>query len=222
MSTVDNTILVADDDASIRTVMNRSLSRLGYTVRTTGSATTLWRWIHDGQGDLVITDVVMPDENIFDLLPRFRKYRPDLPIIVMSAQNTLTTAVNAAEHGAYDYLPKPFDLADMTTIVESALKRRIEAPVEAVEPAPSAERLPLVGRSAPMQEVYRVVARLAGSDLTVLITGESGTGKELVARALHDYGKRKERPFVAVNMAAIPRELIESELFGHEKGAFTG
>ncbi|MEM1103481.1 MAG: nitrogen regulation protein NR(I) [Pseudomonadota bacterium] len=218
-NTPHHTILVADDDASIRTVINRSLSRAGYAVRTTGSASTLWRWVHDGQGDLVITDVVMPDENIFDLLPRFHKYRPDLPIIVMSAQNTLLTAVNAAEHGAYEYLPKPFDLDQMASVVQNALK----PPPAAEEPDEHGdgfhEEMPLVGRSQPMQEVYRVIARLAGADLTVLITGESGTGKELAARALHDYGRRAGKPFVAVNLAAIPREQIEAELFGAEPEA---
>jgi len=216
----DNTILVADDDASIRTVINRSLSRMGYTVRTTGSASTLWRWVHDGQGDLVITDVVMPDENIFDLLPRFKKYRPELPVVVMSAQNTLTTAVRASEHGAFDYLPKPFDLSDMTAIVESALSPR-ETDETASAP-PAAEPFPLIGGSAPMQEVYRVVARLTGSDLTVLITGESGVGKDLAAQALHQFGARRGKPFVAVNLAAIPRERIEAELFGDAEAGGAG
>jgi two-component system, NtrC family, nitrogen regulation response regulator GlnG len=188
-------ILVADDDTAIRTVLNQALSRAGYEVRLTGNAATLWRWVSQGEGDLVITDVVMPDENAFDLLPRIKKMRPNLPVIVMSAQNTFMTAIRASERGAYEYLPKPFDLKDS---------------------------IPLVGRSPAMQEIYRVLARLMQTDLTVMISGESGTGKELVARALHDYGKRRNGPFVAVNMAAIPRDLIESELFGHERGAFTG
>jgi two-component system, NtrC family, nitrogen regulation response regulator GlnG len=215
------TIIVADDDAAIRTVLNQALGRAGYLVRTTGNAATLWRWASAGEGDLIITDVIMPDENAFELLPRLKKLRPDLPIIVMSAQNTLMTAITAAERGAYEYLPKPFDLNELTGLVQRAL----QAKGEKRSPLPDVTRdddLPLIGRSPAMQDIYRVIARLMQADLTVMITGESGTGKELVARALHDYGKRRNGPFVAVNMAAIPRELIESELFGHERGAFTG
>lgn len=213
-------ILIADDDTTIRTVLSQALSRAGYDVRTTGTAATLWRWVQSGDGDLVITDVVMPDENAFELLPRMKKLRPDLPIIVMSAQNTFMTAIKASERGAYDYLPKPFDLRELVSIVGRAMsepKNRVRA-----ERNEELEGMPLVGRSPAMQEIYRALARLMQTDLTVMITGESGTGKELVARALHDYGKRKKGPFVAINMAAIPRDLIESELFGHEKGAFTG
>jgi two-component system nitrogen regulation response regulator GlnG len=216
-----HTILVADDDNGIRTVLNQALGRAGYSVRSTGNAATLWKWVSDGEGDLVITDVVMPDENGLDLIPRIRKIRPDLRVVAMSAHNTLLTAVTAAERGAFEYVPKPFDLNEVVSIV----RRALETPAAAAVPAKTEgteEQLPLVGRSPAMQEIYRVLARLMGTDLTVMITGESGTGKELVARALHDYGKRRRGPFVPINMAAIPRELIESELFGHEKGAFTG
>ncbi|MGI8526127.1 MAG: nitrogen regulation protein NR(I) [Pseudolabrys sp.] len=214
-------ILVADDDAAIRTVLNQALSRAGYEVRSTGNAATLWRWVSQGDGDLVITDVVMPDENAFDMLPRIRKVRPNLPVIIMSAQNTFMTAIRASERGAYEYLPKPFDLKELIAIVGRALsepKGKRAAPAKSEE----LDSIPLVGRSPAMQEIYRVLARLMQTDLTVMISGESGTGKELVAKALHDYGKRRAGAFVAVNMAAIPRDLIESELFGHEKGAFTG
>lgn len=221
------TILVADDDLAIRTVVSQALTRAGYDVRATGSAHILSRWVESGDGDLVITDVVMPDENIFELLPRMKDARPQLPIVVMSAQNTFMTAIRASERGAYEYLPKPFDLDQLIRIVGRAL-----AGTEAREATPTTiptgaakaaqEEIPLVGRSGAMQDVYRVLARLMNTDLTVLITGESGTGKELVARALHDFGRRRKGPFVAINMAAIPRDLIESELFGHEKGAFTG
>src|SRR3954468_16328210 len=214
-------ILVADDDAAIRTVLNQALSRAGYEVRSTGSAATLWRWVSQGDGDLVITDVVMPDENAFDLLPRIKKARPDLPVIVMSAQNTFMTAIRASERGAYEYLPKPFDLKELMAIVGRALSEPKQRP-PASDKSDEFDSLPLIGRSTAMQEIYRLLARLMQTDLTVMISGESDTGKELVARALHDYGKRRSGPFVAINMAAIPRELIESELFGHEKGAFTG
>ena len=217
------TILVADDDRAIRTVLTQALGRQGHVVRTTGNAATLWQWVKDGEGDLVITDVVMPDENGLDLIPRIKKLRPNLRILVMSAQNTLLTAVKATERGAFEYLPKPFDLRELISVVDRALSEPAgaEARAQAAE-ADSEEQLPLIGRSQAMQEIYRVLARLMPTDLTVMIYGESGTGKELVARALHDYGKRRRGTFVAVNMAAIPRELIESELFGHEKGAFTG
>ena len=216
------TILIADDDAAIRTVLNQALGRAGYEVRVTGNASTLWRWVNDGEGDLVITDVVMPDENGLDLIPRIKKIRPELRCIVMSAQNTLMTAVRATERGAFEYLPKPFDLNELTSVVKRALEtpqasKSNTAPTNNME-----EELPLIGRSPAMQDIYRTLARLMGTDLSVMITGESGTGKELVARALHDYGKRRNGSFVALNMAAIPKELIESELFGHEKGSFTG
>ncbi len=215
-----STILVADDDRGIRTVLSQALGRAGYDVRTTGNAATLWRWVADGDGDLVITDVVMPDEDGLDLLPRIKRLRPDLRVIVMSAQNTLLTAVKATQRGAFEYLPKPFDIRELVGVVERALSA--PAPVTGTAPEAAQEKLPLIGRSPAMQEIYRTLARLMGTDLTVMITGESGTGKELAARALHDYGKRRAGPFVAINMAAIPRELIESELFGHERGAFTG
>jgi len=219
------TILVADDDKGIRTVLTQALGREGHLVRTTSNAATLWQWVQAGEGDLVITDVVMPDENGLDLVPRIRSLRPELKIIVMSAQSTLLTAVKATERGAFEYLPKPFDLRELMTLVARAISEPAAAPrAKAVAPADAAEeeRLPLIGRSPAMQEIYRTLARLMATDLTAIITGESGTGKELAARALHDYGKRRHGSFVAINMAAVPRELIESELFGHEKGAFTG
>lgn len=214
-------ILVADDDAAIRTVLNQALSRAGHDVRVTSNVETLWRWVSAGEGDLVITDVVMPDGNAFDLLPRIRKARPDLPVVAMSAQNTFMTAIRASEVGAYEYLPKPFDLTELVNIVGRALSEPKSNQKESAS-AEAPDALPLIGRSAAMQEIYRLLARMMQTDLTVMISGESGTGKELVARALHEYGRRRKGPFVAINMAAIPRDLIESELFGHEKGAFTG
>src|SRR5947208_11112219 len=190
------TILVADDDRAIRMVLNQALARLGHDVRLTGNAATLWRWIKDGEGDLVITDVVMPDENGLDLIPRIKRVRPDLRVVVMSAQSTLMTAVKAAQRGAFEYLPKPFDLKELLAVVGRALAA---PPVEVAAPAggggESEERLPLIGRSVAMQEIYRSIARLTTTDLTVMVNGESGTGKELVARALHDYGRRRTGPF---------------------------
>lgn len=213
-------ILIADDDASIRLVVSQALTRAGYQVRATGAASTLVKWAADGEGDLIVTDVMMPDANVFDVLPQIRKSRPLLPVIVMSAQNTVVTAVTAAERGAFEYLPKPFDLDDLLAAAERALA---PAPViqqaRADAKAARDDRLPLIGRSSTMQEVYRTLARLVPTELTVLITGESGTGKELTARALHDFGRRREGRFVVVHLAATPRERVETELFGRDGGS---
>jgi two-component system, NtrC family, nitrogen regulation response regulator GlnG len=219
---MSHVVLLADDDAAIRMVLNQALTRAGYEVRPTGNISTMWNWVSRGEGDILITDVAMPDGNAFEVMPKIKKLRPDLPMIVMSAQNTFMTAIRASEVGAYEYLPKPFDITEVLSVVARALadaKKPTTADRKAEEPG---ETMPLVGRSTAMQDIYRALARLMQTDLTVMITGESGTGKELVARALHDFGKRRNGPFVAINMAAIPRDLIEAELFGHEKGAFTG
>src|ERR1700759_5746613 len=162
------TILVCDDDSAIRTVLNQALGRSGYDVRTTGTAASLWRWVSAGDGNLVITDVVLPDENGFDLIPRIKKIRPDLPVVVMSAQNTILTAITATERGAFDYLPKPFDLKELTAIVQRALASPM-APREAPANEDTEVRLPLIGRSAAMQEIYRVLFRLTQLHLTVMI-----------------------------------------------------
>lgn len=216
-------ILVADDDKAVRTVVGQALEREGYVVRSASNAATLWGWIADGEGDLVITDVVMSDENGLDMLPRIKQTRPALPIIVMSAHSTLLTAVKATERGAYEYLPKPFDLNELMRVVKRALSPKSKAQSVSAEARFEVDdQLPFIGRTPVMQDIYRIIARLTSTDLTALIIGESGTGKEVVARALHMYSKRADKAFVAVNMAAIPLELVESELFGHEKGAFTG
>jgi len=213
-------VLVCDDDAAIRTVVREALRRAGHTVETAASAADLRRTIRSFRPQVLLTDVVLPDGNGLDLVPEMLADHPHMPIIVLSAQNTFTTAMRATEQGAFDYLPKPFDLSELVQAVDDALARGPALGLE--DDAPAGEDLPLIGRSPPMQEVYRTIARVVSNDLTVLVLGESGTGKELVARAIHDFGPRKGAPFVAVNMAAIPRELIESELFGHERGAFTG
>ena len=180
------TVLVADDDRSIRTVLTQALGRSGYQVRSTGNAATLWRWVEDGEGDLVITDVVMPDENGLDLIPRIRKIRPDLRVVVMSAQSTLMTAVKATQRGAFEYLPKPFDLQELLSVVGRALAVPAQVSARAPEPRDADERLPLIGRSPAMQEIYRTIARLTTADLTVMINGEfrhrQGTGRARAAR----------------------------------------
>ena len=212
-------ILIADDDRSIRTVLTQALERAGYQVRATASAATLWRWVEESEGAVVITDVLMPGENGLDLIPRIRRLRPTLPVIVMSAQSTLTTAIQATQRGAFEYLPKPFDLTELLAVVKRALNQPHSPQASPAAPTTSEQTL-LMGSSAAMQEIYRVIARLTTNDLTVLIHGESGVGKELIARALHEFGPRRHRPFVALNMAAIAPELLDSELFGHERGAF--
>lgn len=216
------TILVADDDRSIRTVLGQALGRAGYQVQVTPYASTLWQWVQEGEGDLVITDVAMPDGNGLELVTRIRQVRPDLRVIVMSAQSTLTTAVKATQRGAFEYLAKPFDLKELLAVVARALTTPVQEAEKPASPQTPEERLPLIGQSVVMQGIYRSIARLTTSDLTVMISGESGTGKELVARALHEYGRRRSGPFIAVNMAAIPREQIESELFGYERGGNLG
>ncbi|MGC5797875.1 nitrogen regulation protein NR(I) [Sphingomonas sp. NFX23] len=215
-----STVLVVDDDAAIRTVVAQALRRAGHDVTVADSLAQLERALAVTLPDVLITDVILPDGDGIDHVRSVAARFPLLPIIVLSAQNTLTTAVRAAEVGAYEYLPKPFDLDVLTRAVAGALARGGMVSEDTLHDADRA--LPLIGRSAAMQDVYRIIARVVSNDLTVLISGESGTGKELVARAIHDLGPRSAAPFVAINMAAIPRELIEAELFGHERGAFTG
>ncbi|MGC6400934.1 nitrogen regulation protein NR(I) [Sphingomonas sp. FW199] len=217
---MSGTVLVVDDDAAIRMVVSQSLKRAGHEVQAVASLAEMRAAFARRRPDVLLTDVVLPDGDGIEMAAAMRAEVPDLPIIVFSAQNTLSTAVRANEAGAFDYLPKPFDLDQLSATIASALARGERA---AADPLDDADRaLPLIGRSAAMQEVYRVIARVVANDLTVLVTGESGTGKELVARAIHDLGPRRRSPFVAINVAAIPRDLIEAELFGHERGAFTG
>ena len=214
-------VLVVDDDAAIRTVIAQALRRDGHRVTSAASLREMETELGSSRPDVLITDVMLPDGNGLDAIGGIMARHPGLPVIILSAQNTLSTAVRATEVGAFDYLPKPFDLDELGRAVKSALARQALDPSG---PAIGDEEgaLPLIGRSPAMQDVYRVIARVVPNDLTVLISGESGTGKELVARAIHDLGARRRAPFVALNMAAIPRELIEAELFGHERGAFTG
>jgi two-component system, NtrC family, nitrogen regulation response regulator GlnG len=217
MNAVPRKILIADDDASIRLVVSQALTRAGYQVRATGAASTLAKWAAEGEGDLVVADVMMPDANLFDVLPQIRRARPRLPVIVMSAQNTLLTAVGATERGAFEYLPKPFDLDDLLAAAERALSPA--APVRQARADARAaleERSPLIGRSNAMQAVYRTLARLVRNDLTVLITGECGVGKSLAARALHDLGPRRNAKFVTVHLAGASPERLEQELFGRD------
>ena len=215
-------ILVAEDDKSVRLVVQQALARQGYTVQSSGTAAGLWKLIETGRGDVLISDIALPDGDALDLLPRIQEQRPDMPVIVMSARSTLLTAVKAQQTGVFEYLPKPFELRSLVEATSRAVTSIGQSRPAASNQTGFEESGPLVGRSRPMQDIFKAMARVVSTDLTVLITGESGTGKELVARALHDLGSRRSGPFVPINMAAIPRELVESELFGHEKGAFVG
>ena len=181
----------------------------------------LWKLIESNKGDLLITDVMLPDGELFDILPQIVEYRENLPVIVVSAKNNLQTAISATKQGAYEYLPKPFDLDELQKLIKKALESKQNLKNKTKIRNESEKQL-IVGRSPAMQDLYKSIARLSQNDLTVMIYGESGTGKELVAKALHKYSTRSEKPFIALNMAAIPNDLIESELFGHEKGSFTG
>lgn len=213
-------ILLADDDTSLRFVLSQALSKEGYTVRATGNVATLAKWVREGEGDLVLSDVYMGEECVFDALPAMRAARPNLPVIVMSAQSTVATALSAAGAGAYDYVPKPFDLDDLMSAVRRALAGGPDAKARAqASKAEREEQLPLIGRSAAMQEVYRIMARVAGTDLTVLIEGETGAGKERVARAIHEHSKRASGPFVMLSLAGAPATQIDRDLFGKD-GAF--
>ena len=212
---MSSSILLADDDASLRFVLSQALSKEGYAVRATGNVSTLAKWVKEGEGDIVVSDVYMGDECVFDALPSLRQSRPALPVIVMSAQSNVTTALSAAGAGAYDYLPKPFDLDDLIGAVRRALSGGPDAKTRAqANKAEKEERLPLIGRSASMQDVYRIMARVTGTDLTVLIEGESGSGKERVARALHEHGRRATGPFVTYSLAGAASQRVETDLFG--------
>ncbi|WP_103256331.1 response regulator [Tabrizicola aquatica] len=200
---MDGTVLVADDDRTIRTVLTQALTRAGCKVHATSSLMTLMRWVEEGKGDLVISDVIMPDGNGLDALPRISKMRPGLPVIVISAQNTIMTAIQAAEAEAFDYLPKPFDLPDLMKRSSKALEQKRRGPKVVVAPRDPGDDLPLVGRTPAMQALYRLVARVMNTDLAVLITGESGTGKSLIARAIHDFSDRRTLPFTVAQAADL-------------------
>ena len=213
-------VLLVEDDGSIATVITAALETEGFAVTRCENLAARDRALAGQPFAVLVTDVMLPDGDGIEGLPKIRERFPKMPIIVLSAQNTLDTAVRASDTGAFEYFPKPFDIEELARTVRQAAGSASGGVPAQDEPMP--EGLPLVGRSAPMQAVYRMITRVLRNDLSVLVLGESGTGKELVAEAIHQLGHRREKPFVAINTAAIPAELIESELFGHEKGAFTG
>ena len=213
-------VLLVEDDASIALVITAALEAENFAVTCCDSIARRDQLLSEHSYAALVTDVILTDGDGIETIGTVRSLAPDMPIIILSAQNTLDTAVRASDTGAFEYFPKPFDLDELVRTVCAAVGNAA-ARGDATAEAPPVG-LPLVGRSAPMQAVYRLITRVLRNDLTVLVLGESGTGKELVAEAIHQLGQRKAGPFVAVNTAAIPAELIESELFGHEKGAFTG
>ena len=215
-------VWVVDDDDSIRWVLNRAFERAGFDTRDFANAELLLEALEDAQPSVIVSDIRMPGADGFDVLSEVRARHDNLPIVMMTAHSDLETTVSSFEQGAFEYIAKPFDIDDIVDTVQRAAKQprpRLDDPVAwDSDPPPDG----IVGQAPAMQEVFRAIGRLAQSTATVMITGESGSGKELVAQALHDHSPRSTGPLVALNMAAIPSELIESELFGHERGAFTG
>jgi two-component system nitrogen regulation response regulator GlnG len=212
-------VWIIDDDRSIRWVLQKALEQAGLVVRAFDAANEIEETLDRAQPSVVITDIRMPGLNGLELLTLIQSKAPQIPVIVMTAYTDLDSAVASYRSGAFEYLPKPFDVDEAVNLVRRAIEHRGRRPVETTDN----ERVPeILGAAPAMQEVFRAIGRLATSHLNVLINGESGTGKELVARALHNHSPRAEKPFIAINIAAIPSELLESELFGHERGAFTG
>ncbi|UFH49171.1 nitrogen regulation protein NR(I) [Pseudomonas sp. KNUC1026] len=215
------TVWIVDDDRSIRWVLEKALQQEGMTTQSFDSADGVMSRLARQQPDVIISDIRMPGASGLDLLARIREQHPRLPVIIMTAHSDLDSAVASYQGGAFEYLPKPFDVDEAVSLVKRANQHAQEQ--QGLEAAPTLTRTPeIIGEAPAMQEVFRAIGRLSHSNITVLINGESGTGKELVAHALHRHSPRAASPFIALNMAAIPKDLMESELFGHEKGAFTG
>lgn len=221
MATTSLNVWIVDDDQSVRWVLEKALRQAGLHTRSFDRAEHVLEAIQHTQPDVLLTDLRMPGIDGITLMQRLAHAHADLPIIVMTAYSDLDNAVSAYRGGAFEYLPKPFDIDDAVELVRSAARQTLSSPADEDLP-PSSKLPPLLGQAPAMQEVFRAIGRLSGSSMTVLITGESGTGKELVARALHQHSPRVDKNFVALNTAAIAPELLETELFGHERGSFTG
>ena len=214
---MDKNIWVVDDDESIRWVLEKGLGESGMDVQTFDSANKVIKKLETENPQLILTDIRMPGPSGIDLLDKVKELRPDIPVIIMTAHSDLESAVESYEHGAWEYLPKPFDIEEAISMVQ-----RATATDEFIKEDIEETQAEVIGEAPAMQEVFRAIGKLSNSNSTVLLIGESGTGKELVAKALFQHSPRKERPFIALNMGDIPKELLEAELFGHEKGAFTG
>ena len=219
---MEGNVIIADDDRSLRMILAQALSRAGCKVRATGSLSTLWRWLEDGEGEVLVTDVMMPDGDTIELIPRIKKKRPDMPIIVMSAKNNINTAMRANQYGAYQYLPKPFDLKDLVSSVNTAMKLRSSSSPSLKDNLSNNDRhleddLPIVGSSPVMQNVYRVLSKVINTDFNILIEGKSGTGKNLIARVLHDFGARRDKEFLSVSLSLMSREELQ-EIFAKNFG----
>ncbi|UTA48476.1 nitrogen regulation protein NR(I) [Simiduia sp. 21SJ11W-1] len=217
-----NRVWIIDDDRSIRWVLEKSLQQAGMETRSFESGDGVLSTLERDQPDAIVSDIRMPGIDGLALLQQIHDSHPTVPVIIMTAHSDLDSAVQAYQGGAFEYLPKPFDVDEAVAVTKRALAHALEQKAQAPEPEEGEESTEIIGEAPAMQEVFRAIGRLSQSNITVLINGESGTGKELVARALHRHSPRKASPFIALNMAAIPKDLIESELFGHEKGAFTG
>ena len=214
---MDKNVWVVDDDESIRWVLEKGLSDGGMDVQTFDSANKVIKKLETENPHLILTDIRMPGPSGIDLLDKVKELRPDIPVIIMTAHSDLDSAVESYEHGAWEYLPKPFDIEEALSMV-----KRATSADEINKEEPTETQAEVIGEAPAMQEVFRAIGKLSNSNSTVLLNGESGTGKELVARALYQHSPRKDKTFIALNMADIPKELLEAELFGHEKGAFTG
>ena len=216
--TEEKKILIIDDDNSLRTLMARALTNSKISVKAVSTVSEAWVTIEKEDFDLIITDVVLPDGDGLELVTKLKQKNIQQAFIIISAKNNILTAIKANQLDIFEYIPKPIDLNDLIISVTRSLKKKVSKKDEIFHD----EKLPMIGNSIPMQNVYRTIAKITKTNHTVLITGESGTGKELVAKAIHDFSKRSDFPFIVLNMASLPKELIESELFGYEKGAFTG
>ena len=215
-------VWIIDDDRSIRWVLERALQKADMEGVSFADASTILERLERQRPDVILSDVRMPGLDGLELLRQVTARHPSLPVIIMTAHSDLNSAVSAFDGGAFEYLPKPFDLDEAIDQVRRACRRGLNGEEDRRDHQPRPERAEIIGEAPAMQEVFRAIGRLARSHITVLINGESGTGKELVAQALHRHSPRAEKPFIALNMAAIPRDLLEAELFGHERGAFTG
>ena len=214
---MDKNVWVVDDDESIRWVLEKGLSDGGMDVQKFDSANNVIKKLETENPHLILTDIRMPGPSGIDILDKVKELRPDIPVIIMTAHSDLDSAVESYEHGAWEYLPKPFDIEEALSMV-----KRATSADEINKEEPTESQAEVIGEAPAMQEVFRAIGKLSNSNSTVLLNGESGTGKELVARALYQHSPRKDKTFIALNMADIPKELLEAELFGHEKGAFTG